>query len=195
MMMKPIKCKKLAVFRVSSPPRCPELPEVPFTHNSNCHLCFDASRDAPLQIAAASDSANTSGGINGNREAQNARVLTQSISPVSCAVIASRSSLIRAAFDSSFSYRELFIIVSNISSFDEYAGRVFALLYESLPIPVDLTIGDIIGQQDLYMHHGIPDEMVTECEIASYTIQWLASAGYLSMQAGNGNDFFQSGSD
>lgn len=80
--------------------------------------------------------------------------------------------------------------MSNISSFDEYAGRVFALLYESFPIPVDLTIGDILGQQDLYMHHGIPPEMMTECDIASYTVQWLASAGYLSMQAGNGNDFF-----
>lgn len=80
--------------------------------------------------------------------------------------------------------------MSNISSFDEYAGRVFALLYESFPIPVDLTIGDILGQQDLYMHHGIPPEMMTECEIASHTVQWLASAGYLSMQAGNGNDFF-----
>lgn len=80
--------------------------------------------------------------------------------------------------------------MSNISNFDEYAGRVFALLYESFPIPVDLTIGDILGEQDIYMHHGIPAEMMTECEIASYTVQWLSSAGYLSMQAGNGNDFF-----
>ncbi|UJD80104.1 hypothetical protein FS595_10500 [Serratia rubidaea] len=80
--------------------------------------------------------------------------------------------------------------MSNISSFDEYAGRVFALLYESFPIPLDLTIGDILGQQDMYMQHGIPAEMMTECEIASYTVQWLASAGYLCMQAGNGNDFF-----
>lgn len=121
MMMKPIKCKKLAVSRVSSPPRCSESPGVPFANEINYHLCFDASSDAPLLIAAASDSASTSGGINGNREAQDARVLTQSISPVSCDVIASRSSLIRAAFDSSFPYRELFIIMRNISSFDEYA--------------------------------------------------------------------------
>lgn len=80
--------------------------------------------------------------------------------------------------------------MSNISSFDEYAGRVFALLYESFPIPLDLTIGEVLGKQDLYMQHGIPAEMMTECEIASHTVQWLAKAGYLSMQAGNGNDFF-----
>jgi len=32
--------------------------------------------------------------------------------------------------------------------------------------------------------------MLTECDIASHTVPWLASAGYLNMQAAKGNDFF-----
>jgi len=81
--------------------------------------------------------------------------------------------------------------MSNISSFDEYAGRVFALLYDSFPIPIDLTIGDVLDQQDLYMQHGLPAEFNTECEIGACTVQWLADAGYLNMHSSNGNDFFK----
>ncbi|ELC6381957.1 hypothetical protein Q8V88_002613 [Enterobacter hormaechei] len=92
-----------------------QTPGVPFTEEIHFHLFFDASIAAPVLIAAVSDSANTSAGIIGNRAAQKALVLTQSISPISCAVIASRSSLIRAAFASSFSYRVLFIVVISSS--------------------------------------------------------------------------------
>ena len=61
--MKPIKCKKLAVFRVSSPPRCSESPGVPFTNESHFHLRWDASRAALLLIVAARDLASNSDGI------------------------------------------------------------------------------------------------------------------------------------
>ncbi len=115
MMMMSIKCEKLAVFRVSSPPRCSGSPGVPFTNENHFYLHRDTRRAAPLLIAAARDSASSSGGMPGNRAAQKALVLTQSISPVSCDVIASRSSLIRAAFASSFSYRVLFIVVISSS--------------------------------------------------------------------------------
>ncbi|MFB4742976.1 hypothetical protein ACE3K3_08640, partial [Enterobacter hormaechei subsp. steigerwaltii] len=144
MMMKPIKCKKLAVSRVSSPPRCSKPPGVPFTDEIHFHLFFDARIAAPVLIAAVSDSANTSAGISGNRAAQKALVLTQSISPVSCDVIATCSSFIRAAFSSSLSYRELFIIMSNIDRFDEIAGQVFADLYNTFPLTKTLGLANYI---------------------------------------------------
>lgn len=37
MMMKPIKCKKLAVFRVLPAPRCSESPGVPFANTIHYH--------------------------------------------------------------------------------------------------------------------------------------------------------------
>lgn len=67
MMMKPIKCKKLAVSRVSSPPRCSKPPGVPFTDEIHFHLHRDARRAAPLLMATARDSASSSGGMPSNR--------------------------------------------------------------------------------------------------------------------------------
>lgn len=72
--------------------------------------------------------------------------------------------------------------MSYIDSFDVCAGRVFALLYESFPIPVDLNIGEIIGQADLYSREGLPPEMNTDCEVGSCTIRWLVKSGYISME-------------
>lgn len=149
-----------------------------------------ASNIEPFVIEAARASAKTSEGMPGNLAAQKARVLTQSISPVSWAVMAWRSSLIKAAFSSSFLYKDSFIFMSNINKFDEYVGRVFGILYESFPIPTDLNIGDVLGLPDLYSSSGIPPEMDTEANIATYSVIWLANTGYIKMTGNSGNEFF-----
>lgn len=141
-------------------------------------------------IAAVRASAKISEGIPGNLAAQNARVLTQSISPVSCAVMVWRSSFIKAAFSSSFLYKDSFIFMSNINQFDEYVGRVFGILYESFPVPTDLNIGDVLGVPDLYNSSGLPAEMDNEANIAVYSVIWLASVGYLKMTQNSSNEFF-----
>ncbi|EMS9949624.1 hypothetical protein WMA84_001162 [Enterobacter hormaechei subsp. xiangfangensis] len=190
MMMKPIKCKKLAVSRVSSPPRCSKPPGVPFTDEIHFHLFFDARIAAPVLIAAVSDSANTSAGIIGNRAAQKALVLTQSISPVSCDVIATCSSFIRAAFSSSLSYRELFIIMSNIDRFDEIAGQVFADLYNTFPLTKTLGLANYIEGDSALDPDGFTGaELTAEAEFVKATITWLINAGFLSSDGFHGEYF------
>ncbi|EOF8224070.1 hypothetical protein ACK2RV_003837 [Yersinia enterocolitica] len=80
--------------------------------------------------------------------------------------------------------------MSNINQFDEYVGRVFGILYESFPIPTDLNIGDVLGVSDLYSSSGIPPEMNTEANIATYSVIWLANTGYIKMTGNNSNEFF-----
>lgn len=80
--------------------------------------------------------------------------------------------------------------MSYIDCFDECTGRVFALLYESFPIPIDLNIGDIIGQAELYLGEGLPPEMNTECDVGTCTVRWLVKAGYISMDNCSGSDRF-----
>ncbi|HEN3374086.1 hypothetical protein [Yersinia enterocolitica] len=80
--------------------------------------------------------------------------------------------------------------MSNINKFDEYVGCVFGILYESFPIPTDLNIGDVLGVPDLYSSSGIPPEMDTEANIATYSVIWLANTGYIKMTGNSGNEFF-----
>lgn len=39
--------------------------------------------------------------------------------------------------------------MSNIDKFNEFAGRVFGILYEEFPIPTNINVGDILGDPDL----------------------------------------------
>ncbi|AKA37719.1 hypothetical protein NE897_03090 [Yersinia ruckeri] len=71
--------------------------------------------------------------------------------------------------------------MSNIDKFNEFAGRVFGILYEEFPIPTNINVGDILGDPDLYNTTGIPPEMADDADIAGYTVVWLRQSGYLDM--------------
>lgn len=64
---------------------------------------------------------------------------------------------------------------SNIEQFDEYAARIFALLYEAFPVPRDIDALELSGRPDVD-ENGMPQE---EAEIAISTLHWLREAGYV----------------
>lgn len=71
---------------------------------------------------------------------------------------------------------------SNIDRFDEIVGRVFADLYESFPVPLNLRVENYL-QRDTEPE---PDPFdgalryMKEEEIIESTIRWLANAGFLT---------------
>lgn len=80
--------------------------------------------------------------------------------------------------------------MSNINKFDEYAGRVLGMLYESFPVPIDVNVGDALGFPDMYHGTGIPPEMSADAHIAACSVSWLADTGYIKMSGGNSDEFF-----
>ncbi|MCY1432372.1 hypothetical protein D9M71_483650 [compost metagenome] len=75
---------------------------------------------------------------------------------------------------------------SNIEQFNEITGQVFALLYEEFPLPIALTphsVGldtDRAPKQNATTGEMIYPEISTDGEMFMRTIEWLASAGYLT---------------
>lgn len=66
-------------------------------------------------------------------------------------------------------------MMSNIDKFDEYAGRVFGILYEEFPMPIDLSIEEIMGLSEA------SEVLISryEAEFAISTVKWLSMCGYL----------------
>lgn len=82
--------------------------------------------------------------------------------------------------------------MSNIDKFDEYAGRILGLLYNSFPVPMDLAVPEVLDLAEMYNDGGLPPECDEDFSIAACTISWLQDAGYINFKGSNGCDFFLS---
>jgi len=68
---------------------------------------------------------------------------------------------------------------SNIEKFDEYTALIFARLYGSFPLRIDLSHVDFLYEEwsrEPYDH----DVYNPQAEFLTATMQWLKDAGYLS---------------
>ncbi|QKN82203.1 hypothetical protein [Scandinavium goeteborgense] len=70
---------------------------------------------------------------------------------------------------------------SNIDRFDEIAGRVFADLYDSFPLPIHLKTEDYLQKDTIPSEDPIDGTMrySIEEEIIEATIKWLNNAEFL----------------
>jgi hypothetical protein len=67
---------------------------------------------------------------------------------------------------------------SNIELFDEFAGKIFARLYENFPIPIDLNSKDFLPPTIREGGDVDSDGRLHHIRFFYATTQWLASAGY-----------------
>lgn len=71
---------------------------------------------------------------------------------------------------------------NNIERFDELTGRIFAVLYQSFPVPQDFIFPEYLS--DLYPDFDPESDSFDEMlEFFSATINWLSEAGYVSFQS------------
>lgn len=68
--------------------------------------------------------------------------------------------------------------MSNIEKFDEYVGRIFGILYESFPIPIKLSVEQILDLDDTQSVFNNP-EFEHETLLVMHTIGWLAESKYI----------------
>ncbi|GKQ95995.1 hypothetical protein [Aeromonas hydrophila] len=67
---------------------------------------------------------------------------------------------------------------SNIEQFDEIAGKTFAMLYESFPIPIDLPLREYTGVEGVYANQE-ENELTHQARLVMSTLEWLQESGYV----------------
>lgn len=70
--------------------------------------------------------------------------------------------------------------VSNIEKFDDYAGRIFAELYQRFPMPYTLSPGDFMEVTHHTHENGGGTFLSEDAKFFVATSNWLISAGYVS---------------
>lgn len=68
--------------------------------------------------------------------------------------------------------------ISNIEQFDEVAGKTFATLYESFPIPIDLPLREYTGVEGVYANQE-EGELTHQARLVMSTLEWLQESGYV----------------
>lgn len=78
---------------------------------------------------------------------------------------------------------------TNIEQFDLMVGQTLAHLYNSFPMPVNLSVSTFIGEDNMYLKESFTGaELTPEAEFAYATYAWLLSAGYI-----DGKPYFNEG--
>ncbi|MDR5013460.1 hypothetical protein RF663_04250 [Aeromonas veronii] len=68
--------------------------------------------------------------------------------------------------------------LSNIEQFDEVAGKTFAMLYESFPIPINLPLRKYTGVEGVYANQE-EGELTHQARLVMSTLEWLQESGYV----------------
>lgn len=75
-------------------------------------------------------------------------------------------------------------MATNIQKFDHLAGKIFADLYESFPVPRTIWLGDYIStvfEVSPPEDENMGEEALSAVEFYQHTMEWLEKAGFIEV--------------